>query len=563
MQGSEPKTPSEDAREGGERASTASEPANGAPPEVETPQVASFARSAPELLESAASGPTLASASTSEKNRTKRWWGLPSGTRMALAFAGGAAALLGAVLGAPFAFKGAPSARSSGGEVVNAISLAAAVAASETVVGSVTPDAGSEGPRTAQPTHAAVWRVTQLSEDSGVRLVEDSVGHRPLFSVLAALHISPSEAQRVVKALSVARSSDRLDPKDTVKLALEKATGRVVAFEYASSPAEVWQAREEAQPDGTMKLEAQRLELQTSRVRIGKAVLVGADLRTSLAQAGLTPVDDVISMLDDALERHAELSDIRAGARLRVVGIQEQVDGAFVRWVSFDAVEYVPASANASPVRVYAFGEGGETDDAKRHDTWYDAKGRQPLRGGFRAPVPLARIASRFNPHRMHPVLHVVVPHNGIDLAAPVGTPVYATAAGIVTSVGNAGPCGNKVEISHAGGITSVYCHLSRYAMGLHVGQHVEQRQLIAYVGQTGRVTGPHLHFGIKQKGVFIDPLSLRLDGVRVVPRSLRDEFDRRRGELDAELDGIPLPPAMMGSVPVEPSDHETFYEEP
>jgi len=562
VQASEPKTPSEGAREGEERASTAAEPAVGASPEMETPQAATLARSAPELLNSASSAPSL---SASEKNRGKRKWGLQSSTRMALAFAGGAAALLGAVLGAPIALKESTSARNNGGEVVNAVSLAAAVAASETVVGSSGVDAGFDGSRSSAPApgRAPLWRVAQLSEDSGVRVIEETIGHRPLLSVLAALRLSPSEAQRVVKGLSVARSSDRLDPKDTLKIATEKATGRVVAFEYASSPSEVWQAREEPQPDGTMKLEAQRLELQTSRVRIGKAVLVGADLRASLAEAGFTPVDEVVTMLDDALERHAELSDIRAGARLRIVGTQEQVDGAFVRWVSLDAVEYVPAAPNASPVRVYAFGEGVEGDDAKRRESWYDAKGRQPLHGGFRAPVPLARIASRFNPHRMHPVLHVVAPHNGIDLAAPVGTPVYATAAGIVISVGSAGPCGNNVEISHAGGITSVYCHLSRYATGLHVGQHVEQRQLIAYVGQTGRVTGPHLHFGIKRNGVFIDPMSLRLDGVRVVPHSLRDEFDRRRTDLDAELDGIPLPPVVAGSVAVEPGDHETFYEEP
>jgi murein DD-endopeptidase MepM/ murein hydrolase activator NlpD len=161
----------------------------------------------------------------------------------------------------------------------------------------------------------------------------------------------------------------------------------------------------------------------------------------------------------------------------------------------------------------------------------------------------------------MHPVLHVVMPHNGVDFKAPVGAPVYATAAGVVESAGNDGPCGNRVAISHPGGITSIYCHLSRFAAGLHVGQHVEQRQLIAYVGQTGRVTGPHLHFGIRRNGAFIDPMTLRLDGVRVVPRSLRDEFDRRRGVLDAELDGVPLPAA--GAVAPEVAEPDNFYEEP
>jgi murein DD-endopeptidase MepM/ murein hydrolase activator NlpD len=161
----------------------------------------------------------------------------------------------------------------------------------------------------------------------------------------------------------------------------------------------------------------------------------------------------------------------------------------------------------------------------------------------------------------MHPVLHVVMPHNGIDFASPVGAPVYATAAGAVTAIGHEGPCGNHVEISHAGGITSVYCHLSRFAPALHVGERVEQRQLIAFVGQTGRVTGPHLHFGIRKNGVFVDPMTLRLDGVRVVSHGRRDEFDRQRAELDTELDGVPLPASSVA--PVDSPEPETFYEEP
>jgi murein DD-endopeptidase MepM/ murein hydrolase activator NlpD len=116
------------------------------------------------------------------------------------------------------------------------------------------------------------------------------------------------------------------------------------------------------------------------------------------------------------------------------------------------------------------------------------------------------------------------------------------------------------VQIDHAGGITSVYCHLSRFAAGLHSGQRIESRQLIAYVGQTGRVTGPHLHFGIKKNGVFIDPMTLRLDGVRVVPRGKRDEFERARTALDAELDSIPLP--AQGTPAPPEAETETFYEE-
>jgi murein DD-endopeptidase MepM/ murein hydrolase activator NlpD len=402
-------------------------------------------------------------------------------------------------------------------------------------------------------------------------VVSGVLGHHPLLVALAAAGLSHAEAQRVSRSLGQMRDVDRFNPKDAFTLAIDKATSRVVAYEVSTSPIDVWQAREDADA-GSTALVAMKLELVPEQVRVSKAVLVGGDLRASFAEAGLTPIDDILALLDDALDGHAELSDIRPGSRLRVVATQERVAGEVVRWSSLDAVEYFPASPSSPSVRVYRFDTEGDPQrgsiaellHASRHHGWFDAKGRQPYRGGFRSPVPLARIASRFNPHRMHPVLHVVMPHNGVDFAAPMGAPVYSTAAGVVTSVGSDGPCGNKVEIAHAGGYTSVYCHLSRFASGLRPGQHVESRQLIAYVGQTGRVTGPHLHFGIKRGGVFVDPMTLRLDGVRVVPRARRDEFDRERASLDAELDSIPLPaPGPLGAESARPAEDETFYEEP
>jgi murein DD-endopeptidase MepM/ murein hydrolase activator NlpD len=536
VQGPEPKTPIDAAQqlEEGERP-VVTDPSE--TPSSETPRAASTSRTIGEA----------------EKDRgARKWRNLPLPTRVALAVAGGAAALLGTAI-APFALSRGSSAVSV--PLVHAALVAALVAASQIVF-----DSGSDAPAEAATPQTSTWRVSQMGGVSGVSIVEAPLAHRSLQNALVGARLAREEAERVTRSLASVRNVDHLDQKDVLTLAIDSASLHVVAYELSSSPTEVWQGREQSLPDGTTKLEARRLDLVAQRVRVGKSVVVGPDLRASFAEAGLGSTEDLLSMLDDALDGHAELSDIRPGARLRLVATQDQVDGEFVRWVSLDAVEYFPASGNARPVRVYSLADSDSGREAAKRG-FYDAKGRQPVRGGWRSPVPFARIASRFNPHRMHPVLHVIMPHNGVDFAAPNGAPVYATAAGTVTSVGNDGPCGNKVEIAHAAGISSVYCHLSRFAPGLRVGTRVEQRQLIAYVGQTGRVTGPHLHFGIRRNGVFVDPMTLRLDGVRVVPHAQREEFERHRVRLDGELDEIPLPAA--GSAPPEVNEPETFYEEP
>ena len=535
------------------------------PPGAETPQLAS------------ASAPWMSSQVDLERERNRAKNGAGSRARAALAIGGGAALIGAAVFSlAMGASSHAPVQRANGALLGGSFSSAEPPVEPESDAGPVVDDAG--------PAQPPLWRVAQLADEANVVLAQRVVGHHTLLGALAAAGLGPGEAERVARSLAKVRDVDRIAPKDSVAVARDKETGRVIAFEIATSPTDVWQAREDGTsaergaagrdaPSELPMLVTRKLELVPEQVRVSRAVVVGSDLRASFVEAELAPIDEMLSLLDDALDGHAELSDIRPGARLRIVATQERVGGEAVRWSSLDAVEYFPAASNAPSVRVYRFempsessraSSGEESSHDKRHHGWFDAKGRQPYRGGFRSPVPLARVASRFNPHRMHPVLHVVMPHNGVDFAAPLGAPVYATAAGVVTSMGPDGPCGNKVEIAHADGYASVYCHLSRFASGVHPGQHVESRQLIAYVGQTGRVTGPHLHFGIRHGGVFIDPLTLRLDGVRVVPRAHRDDFDRARLQLDAEIDTIPLPAASLPSEITRPSESdETFYEEP
>ncbi len=126
-----------------------------------------------------------------------------------------------------------------------------------------------------------------------------------------------------------------------------------------------------------------------------------------------------------------------------------------------------------------------------------DASWAMPVSGRLTSPFGM----------RVHPVLGYARMHNGIDLAAAQGTPIYATRSGKVTRTSyQAGGAGNYVSINHLDGFASIYMHMTHYVVSQ--GQDVAQGQLIGYVGSTGISTGPHLHFGISYAGTYVNPLA-------------------------------------------------------
>lgn len=154
------------------------------------------------------------------------------------------------------------------------------------------------------------------------------------------------------------------------------------------------------------------------------------------------------------------------------------------------------------------------------------------------APLRHARITSKYSQARRHPILKVTRPHPGIDYAAPTGDPVWAVAAGEVIYRSRAGGFGNLVKVRHQNGYVSYYAHLSRFASGLKVGQRVDQKQVIGYVGQTGLATGPHVCFRVQKDGQYVNPTQLRIGTRQSVPAALRRSFDVARDDLLAQLDG-------------------------
>jgi murein DD-endopeptidase MepM/ murein hydrolase activator NlpD len=152
--------------------------------------------------------------------------------------------------------------------------------------------------------------------------------------------------------------------------------------------------------------------------------------------------------------------------------------------------------------------------------------------------VRYARISSRYTTARHHPILRITRPHQGIDYAAPKGTPIWAVADGRVIYKGYAGGFGNLVKIRHARGYVTYYGHLSRFGAGMKVGTRVRQKQVIGYVGSTGLSTGPHVCFRIAQDGRYFNPDKLRTPAGDSVTAQQRPEFFAFRDSMLARLDG-------------------------
>lgn len=150
-----------------------------------------------------------------------------------------------------------------------------------------------------------------------------------------------------------------------------------------------------------------------------------------------------------------------------------------------------------------------DPDPKSTFNAHYTEKGEALIFSGMRYPLDRLHITSPFG-WRIHPVKGTRDFHNGVDYGSPSGSPVYAVADGKVIISGYDQYSGNKIAVQHADRTSSWYLHLS--VRGVHAGQKVNARQVIGRVGNTGRSTGPHLHFGFKQpNGAWMNPLTKKM----------------------------------------------------
>lgn len=219
--------------------------------------------------------------------------------------------------------------------------------------------------------------------------------------------------------------------------------------------------------------------------------------------------------------------DIRPGDRFSVLYEEHWLDGEKVGHGAIVAAEFVNRGTRHKAVR-YLHSDGSTG--------YYTPEGRSMRRAFLRAPVEFSRISSNFNPRRRHPIHDRVMPHRGIDYAAPTGTPVVSAGSGVVTEAGTHHANGNYIIIRHGEQYQTKYLHLHRIAGGVRRGSRVDQGQVIGYVGSSGWATGPHLHYEFMVNGVHQNPRTVDLPKAESIADAERARFEAASAPLLAAL---------------------------
>lgn len=222
--------------------------------------------------------------------------------------------------------------------------------------------------------------------------------------------------------------------------------------------------------------------------------------------------------------------DIREGDSFTLIYLEQQKDGVKVADGPIIAAEFINRGVTLRALR-YSHEDG-------RHD-YYSENGDAMRKAFLRTPLELARITSRFNLKRKHPILNTIRAHKGVDYAASIGTPIKATGNGTVTLVAKKGSFGRTIILKHGGKYSTLYAHLHKYARGIRKGKRVTQGQIIGYVGKSGLANGPHLHYEFRVNGEHQNPLTVNLPRVKSIDVEALPKFLQTIKPMIAKLDKL------------------------
>ncbi len=266
--------------------------------------------------------------------------------------------------------------------------------------------------------------------------------------------------------------------------------------------------------DGSAKLTLEPRDMDT-REHIAHGV-VDSSLYAAASRAGMSPA--MVGKLADLFKYDIDfVQDLRVGDSFTVIYDDIYRDGSYYTEGDIVAAEFINQGHRYTAYRF---------KKADGNYGWFSEDGRPIQKSFLRIPVDFTRISSTFSAARMHPILGRMRAHKGVDYAAPTGTPIHAAGDGVIKFRGWMRGYGNFVILQHNKSISTAYGHMSRFAAGERVGQHVRQGQVIGYVGMTGLATGPHLHYEFRVNGVQRNPQTVTLPKPEPLPQAQLAKFE-------------------------------------
>ena len=209
--------------------------------------------------------------------------------------------------------------------------------------------------------------------------------------------------------------------------------------------------------------------------------------------------------------------DIRNGDEVKILYEDIYSNGRLVSHGDILAAEFTNKGEELFVIR---FTQRGKKD-------YYTTDSSNVRKAFLRTPIEVARISSHYNPNRKHPVLNTIKAHKGTDYAAKTGTAVKVTGDGVIKEAKFSNSYGNYIDVMHYNKYMTRYAHLNGFAKGIRKGAKVEQGQTIGYVGSTGLVTGPHLHYEFHINGKHTDPVKVEPPNAQSINSYNKKYFDK------------------------------------
>ena len=346
-----------------------------------------------------------------------------------------------------------------------------------------------------------------------------------LSALLLRLGVEDDEADKFIKTDSVARSL------------LQLRTDKAVRVKTNDEGELEWLQTTVA--DGSDKA-ARNIEITRDANGHFKATDTTANLERRVEMASGNIISSLFAATDDAnipdsiasqiismFETNIDFRKLQRGDQFNVVYESFWQDGQKVKTGRVLAGEFTNAG---KPYQAVWF------DEAGGQGGYYTFDGKSLKKAFLKSPLAFTRISSGFS-MRVHPISGQWKQHKGVDFAAGIGTPIRATADGVVDSAAMSGGYGNLVVIKHWGGYSTAYAHMQRFAPGIRKGSHVSQGEVIGFVGTTGWSTGPHVHYEFRVNNDARDPMSVVVPNVQALSNTDLPRFKAVANDMHHRFD--------------------------